>query len=190
MFEQHCEEGLARFGCRQRLQAMTDSVREAIIEWLAENPDATWDVKTRLNLGYLTYQVLLSPPQVSRCCDNVSYIDVASILLQNLLDVMNDLLQVADPESGSTVAMRGRQASDSALLLSTTKVLDDILDTNTFTFPLGMQKQPPSYKDIPAGPSPQSKKRKKSKERKSQAKEASTEVHSFHVVDVRRVCLD
>ena len=103
---------------------------------------------------------------------------------------MNDLLQVADPESGSTVAMRGRQASDSALLLSTTKVLDDILDTNTFTFPLGMQKQPPSYKDIPAGPSPQSKKRKKSKERKSQAKEASTEVHSFHVVDVRRVCLD
>ena len=115
---------------------------------------------------------------------NLSYIDIASILLQSLMDVMSDLLQVADPESGGGGAKRSRQASDSALLLSTSKVLDDILGTNHFTFPLAMQKQPPSYDNIPAVPSPESKKHKRQKSSKAVRTEASTEVHSFLVVNV------
>jgi hypothetical protein len=101
---------------------------------------------------------------------------------------MSDLLQVADPESGGGVAMRGRKASDSALLLSTSKVLDDIFSTNQFTFPLGMQKQPPSYENIPAGPSPEPKKRKGKKSWSGGG--VSTEVLSFLVINVCSVCLD
>ncbi len=132
---------------------------------------------------------------------NVSYINLASILSQSLLDTLHDLLQVADPEShhGGGFAKRGRLASDSALLLSTTKVLDDIFSTNSFTFPLGMRKQPPSYENILAGPSPEekglpaSKRSKTGRSSKGMRKEASTEVaaelagskvHSFLVVTV------
>ena len=38
---------------------MSDTVLAAINDWLAKNPDATPGVKARLNLGYLTYNVLL-----------------------------------------------------------------------------------------------------------------------------------
>jgi hypothetical protein len=67
--------------------------------------------------------------------------------------------------------------------------LDDIFRTNTFTFPLEMQKQPPSYENIHAGHSPEeegmpmSKKSKTARSSKGMRK-ASTcgEVHSFLVV--------
>jgi len=48
-----------RNGSNQRLQAMSDTVLAAMLEWLAKNPNATQEVKTRLDLGYLTYTVLL-----------------------------------------------------------------------------------------------------------------------------------
>jgi hypothetical protein len=38
---------------------MSDTVLVAITQWLAENHNATQEVKTRLDLGYLTYMVLL-----------------------------------------------------------------------------------------------------------------------------------
>ena len=64
IFEKHCEEGgSSRNGSNQRLQAMSDTVLGAITEWLEENPDATQEAKTRLDLGYLTYTVLQFPPQ-------------------------------------------------------------------------------------------------------------------------------
>ena len=125
---------------------------------------------------------------------NVSHFNLASVLSQSLLDTLHDLLQVADPEShhGGGFAKRGRLASDSALLLSTTKVLDDIFRTNNFTFPLAMRKQPPSYENIPAWPSPEekglpvSKRSKTGRSSKGMRKEVSTEVagvevHSFPV---------
>ena len=62
LFEKHCEEGPARLGTMQRLQAMSNTVLESITEWLANNPDATQEVKTRLDLGYLTYTVPPRPP--------------------------------------------------------------------------------------------------------------------------------
>jgi hypothetical protein len=128
---------------------------------------------------------------------NVSHFNLASVLSQSLLDTLHDLLQVADPEShhGGGFAKRGRLASDSALLLSTTKVLDDIFSTNNFTFPLAMRKQPPSYENIPAWPSPEekglpvSKRSKTGRSSKGMRKEVSTEVaggevHSFPVATV------
>lgn len=83
---------------------------------------------------------------------NVSYINLF-ILSQSLLDTLHDLLLVADPESqhDSGFAKRVRLASDSALLLSTTRILDDLFNTNSYTFPPEMQKQPPSCENIPAG---------------------------------------
>ena len=163
---------------------MSDTVLGAITEWLEENPDATQEAKTRLDLGYLTYTVLRFPPQ-SFPLLRFGIKLMSSILLQSLLGVMNDLLQVADPESGGGFAMRGRNASDSALLLSTSKVLDDIFSTNQFTFPLGMQKQPPSYEDIPARPSPEPKRRREGRAKKSlSGGEDSTEVLSFLVINV------
>jgi hypothetical protein len=73
--------------------------------------------------------------------------------------------------------------------------LDDIFSTNTFTFPLGMRKQPPSYENIPAWPSPEekglpvSKRSKTGRSSKGMRKEVSTEVaggevHSFPVATV------
>jgi hypothetical protein len=63
IFEKHCKESgsadSARNGSNQRLQAMSDTVLVAITQWLAENHNATQEVKTRLDLGYLTYMVLL-----------------------------------------------------------------------------------------------------------------------------------
>jgi hypothetical protein len=38
---------------------MSDTVLASMLEWLAKNPNATQEVKTRLDLGYLTYTVLL-----------------------------------------------------------------------------------------------------------------------------------
>jgi hypothetical protein len=44
---------------------MSDTVLASMLEWLAKNPNATQEVKTRLDLGYLTYTVLLFPlPQL------------------------------------------------------------------------------------------------------------------------------
>jgi hypothetical protein len=63
--------------------------------------------------------------------------------------------------------------------------LDDIFSTNQYTFPLGMQKQPPSYEDIPAGPSPVPKRRREGRAKKSlSGGEDSTEVLSFLVINV------
>jgi hypothetical protein len=104
------------------------------------------------------------------------------VLFQKLLETLNELLQIANPESNGPVA-RVRQASDSAYLLSTTRTLDDISGTNVFTFPVDMQKQPPGYENIPALAEeslPASKKRKKEKKAK-----ASTQV--ILSVDVQRV---
>jgi hypothetical protein len=48
-----------------------------------------------------------------------------------------------------------------------------------------MQKQPPSYEDIPAGPSPVPKRRRKGRAKKSlSGGEDSTEVLSFLVINV------
>jgi hypothetical protein len=44
---------------------MSDTVLAAINDWLAKNPGATPEVKARLDLGYLTYNVLL----LALCCD-------------------------------------------------------------------------------------------------------------------------
>jgi hypothetical protein len=57
------------------LQAMSDTVLAAINDWLAKNPDATPEVKARLDLGYLTYNVLL----LALCCD------LAFIMFRNLI---------------------------------------------------------------------------------------------------------
>ncbi len=60
MFEKHCGVGgLARTGSKQRFQAMTDTVREAVNAWRVKNPHATLEEKIRLDLGYLTHEVLL-----------------------------------------------------------------------------------------------------------------------------------
>ena len=59
LFEKHCVGGLARVGSKQRFQAMSDTVREAVNAWLAEHPAATLEEKIRLDLGYLTHEVLL-----------------------------------------------------------------------------------------------------------------------------------
>jgi hypothetical protein len=60
LFEKHCSVGgLARTGSKQRFQAMTDTVHEAVIDWLDKHPDATPEEKIRLDLGYLIHQVLL-----------------------------------------------------------------------------------------------------------------------------------
>ena len=127
---------------------------------------------------------------------NISHINFASVLFQTLVSTLHDLLQVANPESD---AKRVCQASDSALLLSTTKMLDDLLNTNNFTFPVGMQKQPPVYDNVPppvAERLPAAKKLRMSKRGKAApAKEAptdstSTAVPSVLVVHVQRVCLN
>jgi hypothetical protein len=172
---------------------MSDTILAAITEWLAENHKATREEKARLDLGYLTYTVLL----LALSC-NVLFVNLASILSQGLLDTLHDLLQVVDPESHhgggpGGFAKRGRLASDSALLLSTTKVLDDVFRTNVFTFPIGMRKQPPSYENIPAGPSPEEKglpapkrsnigRSRPAMRQEASAEVAGGEVHSFLVV--------
>ena len=66
LFEKHCEEGLpARTGSNQRMQAMSDTVLKAVLEWLDEHHEATVEEKIRLDLGYLTNEVLLR----ALCCD-------------------------------------------------------------------------------------------------------------------------
>ena len=117
-----------------------------------------------------------------------SHFDFVSVLFQSLLNTLHDLLQLANPESDGS-AKRVREASDSALLLSTTKILDDILRTNDLTFPVGMQKQPPVYDNIPE-PKEKQKARKQRATLQLKKNAASTEVPYFLVVDVQRVCLD
>jgi hypothetical protein len=66
LFEKHCEEGGgARLGTKQRLQAMSDTVQAAVLDWLAQHPRATVEERVRLDLGYITYTVLLR----ALCCD-------------------------------------------------------------------------------------------------------------------------
>ena len=65
LFEKHCEEGDARLGTQQRLQAMSDTVQAAVIDWLAQHPGATAEERIRLDLGNITYTVLLR----ALCCD-------------------------------------------------------------------------------------------------------------------------
>jgi hypothetical protein len=66
LFETHCEEiGSARTGSNQRFQVMSDTVHKSIIVWLEKHPDTTQTEKIRLELGYLTYTVML----LALCCD-------------------------------------------------------------------------------------------------------------------------
>jgi hypothetical protein len=47
------------------MQAMSDTVLKAVLEWLDEHHEATVEEKIRLDLGYLTNEVLLR----ALCCD-------------------------------------------------------------------------------------------------------------------------
>ena len=178
-------------GSKQRLQAMSDTVLEAIQDWLSEHPAATPEERIRLDLGYLTHEVLLQDSVEIGLTYLISFIMFTSVLFfQTLLKVLHDLLQAANPEYDPQGFAKGiRLASDSALLLSTTKMLDDLLGNNHFTFPVGMQKQPPAYDEIPPSESlPASKGKKRSKA--PSAVRASPEVKSFLVVVVKSVVLD
>lgn len=93
-------------------------------------------------------------------------INPAFFLSQSLLNTLHDLIQISDPESDVGFAKRSREASDSALLLSTTKVLDDIFGSNDFTFPHRMQQQPPIYENILTGSPPGKKSQQGSSGRK------------------------
>lgn len=100
-----------------------------------------------------------------------------SVLFQSFSESLHDLLQLAHPESDGS--KRAREASDSALLLSTTKVLDDILNTNSFTFPVGMRKQPPVYHNVPTLVTESLPTSGKKRKRSDKRKRHSAEVRSF-----------